>query len=266
MGTPCAGDYANVFYGTYERTTLLPNFAHLIPLLCRFIDDSVGIWADPDLPSNLTDQQEETWFQQSDKWKKYVAALPFGGLQWTTCGQTDTQIGTPRRSVDFMDVTITIEPSGNIAFRTFQKPMNLFLYLPPASDHPDKCLRGLVIGTMIRYYEQNTYPADFVHFASKFITDITTRGHPIKTIKPFLTAAATRIHERSLTTFEERRAIKYAAQEKLKDTLFLHWDFCSSGIPSSLVRKMFNACGLNKSSGFNDLIISQHRPLTYGTY
>ena len=67
MGTPSAGDYANVMYGTHERLTLLPDFNELLNLLCRFIDDSVGIWADPNLPPNLTEQQEETWFRHNDK-------------------------------------------------------------------------------------------------------------------------------------------------------------------------------------------------------
>ncbi|KAL3774514.1 hypothetical protein ACHAWO_012223 [Cyclotella atomus] len=49
--------------------------------------------------------------------------------------------------------------------RTFQKKMNLYLYIPPASAHPAGCIKGTVFGLICRYYAQNTFQRDFVHFA-----------------------------------------------------------------------------------------------------
>ena len=81
MGTPCAGDYANIHVGYRERTELLPTFEDIIELLKRFIDDKGGVWSDPLLPPNLTNKEEIEFFTHSPKWQKFVAALPGGGLE-----------------------------------------------------------------------------------------------------------------------------------------------------------------------------------------
>ncbi|KAL3781382.1 hypothetical protein ACHAWO_010284 [Cyclotella atomus] len=53
-------------------------------------------------------------------------------------------------SVDFLDLTLTIS-SNNIVSRTYQKEMNLYLYIPPASAHPAGCIERTVYGLVGRF-------------------------------------------------------------------------------------------------------------------
>ena len=79
---------------------------------CRFLDDIFGIWTG----------------NHTDEWSSYKADLNnFGILTW--------EVSDLSTSVDFLDLTLSIE-NGRIVSKTYQKPMNLFLYLPPSSAHP----------------------------------------------------------------------------------------------------------------------------------
>ena len=51
---------------------------------------------------------------------------------------------------NFMDITITINGKGRLETSIFEKPQNLFLYLPPHSSHPKGVKNGLILG--IRCY------------------------------------------------------------------------------------------------------------------
>jgi hypothetical protein len=71
----------------------------------RFINDVIGVWIGSD-----------------DDWKLFQTSLNFGTLKWTFTPLSQT--------VDFLDLTLTIDPTTRrIQTKTFQKPMNLYLYL-----------------------------------------------------------------------------------------------------------------------------------------
>eukprot|EP00957_Ditylum_brightwellii_P064327 4881840-Ditylum_brightwellii.AAC.1 len=52
----------------------------------------------------------------------------FGILRWVTDSLS--------QSVDFLDLTISIEEDRSFKFQTYQKDLNPYLYIPPHSDHP----------------------------------------------------------------------------------------------------------------------------------
>ena len=114
MGTPVACICASLFFAYYERTTLLRKYKKNLLLFVRQIDDIFGIWIeDVDHPNAWEDFKRDL---------NYVCKL-----DWKT---------TPlSRKVDFLDITICLSPTGEITTRTFQKAMNLFVYIPPHSSH-----------------------------------------------------------------------------------------------------------------------------------
>ena len=61
MGTSCTCMYAMLLYGLHERLTLLPATKAVVPLLCHFIDDMVGVWVDPTMPANMPEAAESRW-------------------------------------------------------------------------------------------------------------------------------------------------------------------------------------------------------------
>ena len=94
----------------------------------RFIDDMFAIW----IGNTTTD------------WDEFCADVNnFGILTW------DIENNPPATSVDFLDLTLTLE-GNRIVSKTFQKKMNLYLYLPAASAHPEGCIKGTVFGLVRR--------------------------------------------------------------------------------------------------------------------
>jgi hypothetical protein len=111
-------------------------------------------------------------------------------LKWVV-----TELNT---SVNFLDLNISINSHNKIEINTFQKDMNLHLYIPPSSAHPPSCLKGLITGELFRYKLQNNN-TDFTTITSSFLERMTARGHKLDNLSPLIREAAATI-DRKLTT------------------------------------------------------------------
>ena len=143
MGTSAAVMWATLYFAYHEVFTLIPKHGAHLPYFKRFIDDMFGVWTG-----------------NHAQWLEFCNDVNnFGVLTWDILEQT------PSDSVDFLDLTLSIR-GNKIVSRTFQKKMNLYLYIPPTSAHPAGCIKGTIYGLVRRYYAQNTFRKDFVHFVS----------------------------------------------------------------------------------------------------
>ena len=133
MGTPPAPSYATIYYGIHEEK-FLKKYSHRVIYYRRFIDNVIGIWS-PN-PNTKTDDIEWNSFQDTMN--------TFPGLTWefSECAKT----------VDFMDMTISITNANKIEITLFEKKMNLHLYIPPHSAHPPGLLPGIVYSTLFRIF------------------------------------------------------------------------------------------------------------------
>ena len=108
MGTPPAPPYATVYYGIHEEK-FLPKYSQRVVFYRRFIDNVISIWC-----PNQNSQVDDT------KWNYFIKTMnAFLGLTWEFSEQSKT--------VDFMDMTITINNSSKIETTIFEKKMNLHL-------------------------------------------------------------------------------------------------------------------------------------------
>ena len=134
MGTPPpAPPYATIYYGLHEEK-FLPPYAQRVIFYRRFIDDVIGIWC----PHNNHEQDALEW----DNFKNKMNAFP--GLTW--------EFSERAKTIDFMDMTISINKSNKIETTLFEKRLNLHLYIPPHSAHPPGLLPGIVYGTLFRIF------------------------------------------------------------------------------------------------------------------
>ena len=67
----------------------------------------------------------------------------FPGLTW--------EFSEPSTSVDFMDMTITINKLNKIETTLFKKRLNLRLYIPHSA-HPPGLLLGIIYSTLFRIF------------------------------------------------------------------------------------------------------------------
>ena len=74
-------------------------------------------------------------------------------LTWTVEG--------PKKSVVFLDLQITIVVSRFVT-RTYQKPLNLYLYLAKTSNYRRKLFEAVIYGLVQTYRTNHTYYAKYI--------------------------------------------------------------------------------------------------------
>jgi hypothetical protein len=158
MGTPVACSYAMISVGHHKNTNILKEFQPNLLYYKRYINDIVGIW----IPSENNNAMV---------WSRFKRTLNnWVSLKWV--------IKEPSHRTQFLDLNIQLENS-TIMTETYQKSMNLYLYIPPLSAHPQSCFKGLIHGEVRRYWIQNN-PSNFQAILLKFIQRLIHRGHTLE--------------------------------------------------------------------------------------
>jgi hypothetical protein len=229
MGTPVACAYATVTFGQFENSVILNNFRNHLLFYKRYIDDIIGIW----LPSDDND---------STTWNLFKETLnSWGNLKWI--------IEEPSKKTVFLDLEIQLQDS-TISFKTYQKDMNLYLYIPPSSAHPPSCFKGLIMGEVRRYWLQNN-PDDFQKILCKFIERLTERGHTVENIKPFLEQAALLLDTPKTNSTRNKNASD--------NTLYIHKAFHPNGLQRKDLRNLYQKI-LEPFLNFDKMTIAMSRP------
>jgi hypothetical protein len=230
MGTPVACTFATIYYAFHEETSFLKKYHHaygetaiekaLAPLRLygRLIDDTIQIWDTALLPNQIS---------LHNLTKQIGMDMQFGILPW--------EVNPPARETSFLDLHITITSDGSTETRTFIKPMNLHLYIPPESAHPQGVLKSLIFGNVFRYWLQNSKSTDYITTTKDFYGHLLNRGYKPETLTPIFLAAADKIHLRAT-----KDATTRSAKSVDKNQLFLHWEYHPEDITRSEIRSVFN--------------------------
>ena len=227
MGTSAAVNYAYTYVGLLEVNVLLVNYRKYLLFYRRFIDDGIGIW-NCKIPG---------WKEAFDDFMSVLNN--FGVLKWTNTGFV--------QSLEFLDLTISIK-NRQLHFKTYQKELNLYLYIPPLSAHPRDMLRGLIFGRLRAYYKQNTDKTDYYKMAWLLRSRLEDRGWQWKDFKKIFSDA-----HRRITGIDKKRLKKETGQP-----IFLHTTYHPRGLQRQQYRDIFK-----KTLGEvipNRLIIAQQRP------
>lgn len=217
MGTSTAVNYANLYVGFLEVEGLITEFQKNLLFYKRFIDDGFGVWVDH--PDGHT---FAAFMEHFNNW---------GSLRWTTDGLTN--------SVVFLDLTISIQSTTrNLSFKTYQKEMNLYLYIPPTSAHPAGVLRSLIFGRLRSYWNQNTYRSDFLNMTKLLVQRLMARGYSKATIMPTFLEAIDRLENGQQNTVVANHAtVEHTTEDK---QIFFHLPFHPRGIQRNTIRRLFN--------------------------
>ena len=174
MGTAAAVLWAIIYYYWHEKHVLIAKWSKKMPLLKRFVDDIFAI-------IKVGGQDGMT----ADEWKIFKNDInSFGILEW--------DIDEPSKQVDFLDLTLWID-GDKILTKTYQKPINLYQYITPTSAHPPGMIKGMIFGSLRRYFEQNSRTEDFWTIAMQLYHRLKARGWDRATLEPIFIAAYQRI-------------------------------------------------------------------------
>ena len=219
MGICPAPSLAILFFAIHEDH-LMSKWNGTIMFYLRFIDDVLGIWLSDSNPA-----------VDDLKWKQFQDEMnAFYGLPW---------VFTPRSSsVEFMDLVITIE-GDKLSTDLYEKPMALYLYVPPHSAHPRGGSNGLITGQMRRIMTLCSSETRIQEHTLNFLHRQEARGYDREDLIPLLEKAA-----KSARRFIQRsdEELQEAAQEK-KDSMArcvrLHRVFHPDDPSASTIQQLF---------------------------
>ena len=234
MGTIVAVRYATIYCAKHEEDTIIPKYNHQMIYFRRFIDDIFIIW----LPGRLSHMD-----LQSD--------LSFGKLRWL--------VTPPAKKVDFLDVTIRINLYGHIETKTYEKPLNLHLYLPATSAHPPGTLKSLVVGFIRRYWLMNTSLTDYRNQISLLVQRLSQRGYT----KSIITSEIMRASELVKQKMPHNKVFQKKPppiNNNGERTLYFQRTYHPRAIPSELIQKSFTNT-INNTKLFNRLITANKNSL-----
>lgn len=214
MGTPVAVEYATLYYAYHEITVLLAKYSQHLLFYGRFIDDKLGAWNDRDDPG---------------AWERFCADVNnFGILKWDL-----EQVG---REVHFLDLWVSLNADNCIETSTYQKPMNIYQYIPQASAHPLGMGKAMIFGALRRYKLQNTRREDYLQMIRLHFRRMKARGWKPELLKELFLQAADRLEL-------PKPAIAGVLDEeevKRRDRLFIHMKYHPRGITRCQIRTAFD--------------------------
>ena len=154
---------------------------------------------------------------------------PGARLEW------ECDIG-PTKSINFLDLQVSIELDGSITTSTYQKPMNLYLYRPPCSAQPPSVLYGLIFGTLHRYFWHNSLREDFQKFTKLFFDRLQAREHRASQLAPLFIKAATAVDDSKPPTPKIGPA---EFSDNPRNRFFLHLPFHPQDPTRQLIQNVF---------------------------
>lgn len=217
MGTSVACVYATIYYSQHEELSLLDPTKHDLGIMFyrRFIDDAFIIMLVRDRPDRYP-HLRQTLNSFGEEGRR---------LEWTS--------DPPSKTVNFLDLTIQIGDDRRISTKTFQKAMNLFLYIPPVSSHSNCVLYGLIFGQLRRFWLQNSLTDDYIHCARAFQNHLLARGHDSDNIQSLFRLAAAQFDQPS------RLEPATPTGPTTDATVFLHMEFHPRQIERMDIQKVF---------------------------
>ena len=146
---------------------------------------------------------------------------------WTTlCPIKKRLIWTTKQSsntVNFLDLTLTIQEDGTITYKTCQKPDNYFLYRTPDSCQLANILTSFIYLTLQRYYHQNTFIKDYNQFAEFLFHNMMERRHTNHSLHKIFVTQSEKA-QKSKMPYVTRTPQEYISKNNKTETrrLFVH--------------------------------------------
>ena len=167
---------------------------------------------------------------------------------------------------NFLDLTISINKNLTISTKTYQKPMNLHLYIPPHSAHPPGMVKSLVYGLLKTYWAQNSDVKDFQRMVHLQNTRLLQRGHQPATLTPLFKECGLHIDTMDRNRIERlnHSLLLPSRTENNGQRLFFHIPYHPRDILRKLICDVYEECCETKDINgecFHSGIHNKHRHL-----
>ncbi|KAL3791711.1 hypothetical protein ACHAWO_009969 [Cyclotella atomus] len=261
MGTSAAVFFANLYFAYHEKHRILPEYRNP----AQAIDNTAptGLTTTGDVIrifwyARFIDDVFLIWLGECDaRWNSLVSLFNnFGILKWD-CEK-------PKKSVNFLDLNLTIE-GRRVVTRTYQKPDNPYLYIPPHSAHPDGIVHGTIYGLLRTYYYQNSKYSDFIHYGKLLFSRHVNQGWDPTVLKEVF---ATALRKLKANLEKPPTPVTEPAIEEEERRLFFHMQYHPKDIPRREIRDIYDdlcKTTLEAELGITQFTIAYSRPTTIGS-
>ena len=173
MGTPCAVVVACIYMHTIEQEAL-NQFAYQrymiqsILLFVRFIDDYILLVVD------------------------YDTGIAFMELLNSRRPNIKVTFKISNKEAQFLDLTLYKTERDQISVKSYVKPMNKHLFIPPSSCHPPHTFKGWIVGYGRRLVCNNKANSHYQQYIDLFDSSLRDRGYKEKKISEYFSVLPNR--------------------------------------------------------------------------
>lgn len=254
MGISPAPDIANLFMAWLYKKHVLPAFADLagsgLVLHRRLIDDILVIWRGPRAAL--------------DRYLSLYGSMhPRIRIAWTVSD----------RSFEFLDIAghkgerfcspQNARGQVQVDFRTHQKRLNKYLYLPAFTHHSDSSLRGFIHGELLRYLRNSSDVLAFLDTRTMFFQRLRARGYPPAMLRLVFAKVVYDYRPRALELFQSglqrRRKIAADTLTEIRRAPDSAQAFLSFAQPSPPPALFIPSARSTESAGGRDLLTLTRR-------
>ena len=146
--------------------------------------------------------------------------------------------------VNFMDMTISIV-GDKFEATLFEKPMALYLYIPPHSAHPPGVRTGHIFGEVLRIHRLCNNEEDIGKRIRIFFRRCMRRGHKPSDLLPLFTKALANARKFIATSEVERQATRELKFEAARRRVYFHVVYHPQGPLARDIQHLFNEHVLN---------------------
>ena len=185
-------------------------------------------------------------------------------IEWTsfkqdlnTCSSLSWETEELGKQSPFLDLNIWINKNTQkIQYSTCQKDMNLFLYIPPHSAHPQNTIKSLIYGLLKTYQRQNPDPNDFQNMSILLFKRLQARGHQHHNLKQIFSATLQKLKSQHNTSapHHSHHSQKTHTPEKCNhnNSLFFHLQYHPKGISRRTIQQTYHNCCNSTSDNTSD--------------
>ena len=184
MGTPCACTVSDIF-------------------ICKFMDKAIRDYPlKPVVYKQYRDDGFGIWTHGAQELDKFLTYL-------NTLHKTIKFTLNHGRTIDYLDVRLTLDSFNKVRSETFYKDTETFDYLHPQSNHPAHCKQNIALSQKIRHIRNCTTHGAFKHHTLLLKYNLIKRGYKLSLIN----------RKMSLHSFSERpRLLQYKQRAPLGRT------------------------------------------------
>ena len=154
-------------------------------------------------------------------------------------------MGGGKRDLTANYLTIKIGIDGSIKTSLYEKPMALYLFIPPNSAHPPGVLTGHIFGNLLRIFRLNSYEDDIIKDTLNFYDRFLARGHKRDVLTPLFLKGIANARKYMATSKATRDRMKREKQEAASRRLYLHLEYHPQNPASHEIQQLFDSIVLH---------------------